>query len=274
MTPKPRKKLLTYLIMAYFFTSLGWGIYKYIERHFASGAKTEFQAATLTDQRSLANLPDQDKNQDSNKNSHRSENTDLKNSRTIAAKHPVSKKAAQEKALNEKIKLAGLSKNSPKTFPQEIQRRIDQRLTHLQQWPSIKSLNNNYVILDTLVAEKANETNPSSSEAVSLPLPRNFVAFPSDSASKKLPAIAYNTRTKRLGLVTGIIKVKFQDDSTYTELMNDLNLKLVKSFDHIRLALFQVESTENFEQILVKIRAYPGVIRANPEVVESDYSTQ
>lgn len=80
--------------------------------------------------------------------------------------------------------------------------------------------------------------------------------------------VVQNNRTKRLGILTGVFKIKLVNHDKWTELKDEHNLSLEANFAGIRLSLLKTTQTDQVEAILSSLSSDPRVERVELEILE------
>lgn len=90
-------------------------------------------------------------------------------------------------------------------------------------------------------------------------------------ATRKLTLypVVLNTRTNNLGIVIGSIKVKLSDLSAASNLASTYNIKLVKSFDHLKTVFFEASANQDIILLTDSLSNDSRVQRATIEVIEN-----
>lgn len=92
--------------------------------------------------------------------------------------------------------------------------------------------------------------------------------------------VAYNSRTKRVALVTGTLKVQFNDTESFSQRSQYLRggLEEKSTFDSIALSLLQMEpslsSLENLEKERIYWAGVPGVKKVSVELLEAEITVK
>ena len=91
--------------------------------------------------------------------------------------------------------------------------------------------------------------------------------------------VAYNSRTKKIGLITGTLKIRFTDDDSFQERVNWIRAPFFekRSFDAIKLSLIEAQSTSSATVALGQLQeelkywsARQGVKSVEIEILENE----
>tara|TARA_Y100000590_G_scaffold263893_1_gene296275 strand:+ start:120423 stop:121100 length:678 start_codon:yes stop_codon:yes gene_type:complete len=131
-----------------------------------------------------------------------------------------------------------------------------------------KSGNQNFNLVEDLVAVKESERhNFREEDIVEKKFGHLIVKKASDSEAKNL--IVQNARTKRLGILTGVFKIKLYDHKSWSEVQESYSLEEEANFPGIRLTLLKTNDLEKIESILAQISGDSRVERVELEILES-----
>ena len=99
----------------------------------------------------------------------------------------------------------------------------------------------------------------------------NFVIIETDFEVPNNYKVLKNQETGQLAILTGIIKVKLSDIALMSQLESQFSLKISQEFSHINLVLYQSDNLQGIENTLEQIKLQTGVVRANLEILETEY---
>lgn len=96
-----------------------------------------------------------------------------------------------------------------------------------------------------------------------------------ESAPSDALGVAYNTRSKRLALVTGTLKIRFEDQSSFEERLQHFHqgIREKRTFDAIKLSLVEFQNPMDLEGLYreqTKWQQISGVKEVSLELLESE----
>jgi hypothetical protein len=104
----------------------------------------------------------------------------------------------------------------------------------------------------------------------------NMVVVESDDIPSQNITVVENSESGRLGLITGIIKVKVNHNDIADELASEFNLNIEKRFEHLNLVYFKLsmrdQNPSDIADMAQVIGAQTGVVRSRVEILESEFS--
>lgn len=81
--------------------------------------------------------------------------------------------------------------------------------------------------------------------------------------------VVQNQRTKRLGIMTGVFKIKLKDFQNWSELKEENDLVLEGNFPGIRLSLLKTTNLDEIESLMTKFSGDQRIERVELEILES-----
>jgi len=201
-----------------------------------------------------------DKYQESFKAEENSINTEKKsNSKPPVYKRLPAEKEAFEKDSKEDFKTGLLLRRDLKRKPSSF-KPSRQRV--------FKNGNQKFNIVEDLVAVKESEGhNYREEDIIEKKFSYLLVKKTNENEGKNL--IVQNARTKRLGILTGVFKIKLYEHRDWTDIQESYSLEEQANFPGIRLTLLKTNNLEKIESILTQISGDSRVERVELEVLES-----
>lgn len=81
--------------------------------------------------------------------------------------------------------------------------------------------------------------------------------------------VVHNQRTKRLAILTGVLKIKLNNHSQWSDIQEEFDLSLEGNFPGIRLTLLKTTDIDNIEAMLKSLSSDSRVERVELEILES-----
>lgn len=123
------------------------------------------------------------------------------------------------------------------------------------------------VVKNLYIAPISSRDSFEKSEIIEEKFKRLIVTRPSGSVDSAL--VVQNSRTKILGIVTGVFKIKLKDHSQWTEVQDEYEFKLEGNFPGIRLTLLKTSDFQNIHDQLESLSKDSRVERVELEVLEN-----
>ena len=89
------------------------------------------------------------------------------------------------------------------------------------------------------------------------------------TGNTELFPVVLNQRTQQFGIVTREVSVELLNASNANIVSEEYNIKIVRSFDHLRLTIYQTTIYQDIFDLVNKLGLDPRVKKANIEIIEN-----